>query len=376
MPDARGSVSETIGILLAVLATTYVAAAMMTRLRKRSFASADVTLQPVSVYKPLHGDEPLLYENLRSFCVQEYPEYELLLGLHSVSDPAYAVARRLEEEFPGGRVKVIVDARHEGANPKVGNLINLDQRARFDWLVLADSDVSLEPDDLRHIVAPLANPKVGVVTCLYRAAAHSQWLNRLAGMFTNDWFAPSVRVSRLIRLRHYCAGATLAMRRDALKRIGGFSAIKNRLADDFWLGELTRQQGLSTVISPRIVTTHTNTLSLSDLWHQEVRWLRTTRPLAPFGFAFLFLTMTTPMAALACMLDTSWTTATMAGAGMGMRLILHLQQNAWRLRNLFLVPVRDGLLLVEWIAACFGRNVTWRGQTLNIRPGSDQVSEA
>nr|WP_240655509.1 bacteriohopanetetrol glucosamine biosynthesis glycosyltransferase HpnI [Paraburkholderia phosphatilytica] len=354
----------------------------------------------ISVLKPLCGDEPRLYENLATFCEQQHARYQLLFGVSSPADPAIAVVRRLQAAYPALDIEVVVDSRVYGSNLKVSNLINLAQRARHDLIVLADSDIAVTPDYLDHVTAPLADAHVGVVTCLYRARPlGSGWRlwPRLGAMFIDSWFAPSVRIAHAFGSREFGFGATLALRRTTLDRIGGFMALKDCLADDFCLAEFARDIGLATVLVPLMVKTDVVEASATSLWLRETRWLRTIRSVNPAGFAGLFITFTSPwlaVAALACAkLAASGmpppgsargiafaTLAASTLAGIVARIVVHAAsvtdaRTFWR--DLLLVPVRDVLLALEWLGAAFGSTVVWRGARMAVaNPGAAAAGAA
>lgn len=332
--------------------------------------------QAVSVLKPLYGDEPGLYDNLRSFCLQDHPHYQLVFGLHGADDAALATVERLRAEFPQQDIAVVIDARAHGLNLKVSNLINLLPQARHDWLLLADSDIHAPPDLLRRITAPLADPTVGVVSCLYRGRALGGLWSRLGAQFIDDWFAPSVTLARRYGYTDYSFGASIAMRRDALNAIGGFEALSQHVADDYWLGELTRRQGLRTVLSECSVQTDVVETRLADLAARELRWLRSIRSIAPLGYLFMFISFATPMAAAGwLMADGTLLASLLASAALGLRLVLHSIQSRSlaraskplnSLKNFALVPVRDCLSLLLWTIALAGNVVRWRGRQMKI----------
>ncbi len=367
--------SELLGPGLAGISSAYLAltlfAVMWSRGRSNDYVGA---AQPISLLKPLHGDEPHLYENLKTFCVQDYRQYQIVFGLHREDDPALEVARRLQREFPRLDIEIVVSAQRHGSNPKVNNLINLLPKARHPWLVMADSDVSVTPYYLSVVSAPLADPSVGTVTCLYRGRARAGLWSRLGAAFINDWFAPSVLLTQLFGVQKYCAGATLALRAEVLKAIGGFEAVKDQLADDYWLGELPRRLGLCTVLSPMRVSTDAAERSFAELWAHDLRWMRTNRSLAPLGFAFLFVTLATPMLGLALLLSPVPVGIALVALGALLRVGLHLAQNPLRFGDLLLIPVRDLLLLAQWAVAMSGGAVDWRGQRLRMDgQGSDKL---
>ncbi|WP_338927083.1 bacteriohopanetetrol glucosamine biosynthesis glycosyltransferase HpnI (plasmid) [Mycetohabitans endofungorum] len=378
---------------MAVLYAVIAAAASLRGRRPSHQARLNVLGAPlasVSVLKPLCGLEPRLFENLATFCEQDHPCFELLCGVHSSNDPAIAVVERLQAAYPACDIRLCVDPHVHGSNLKVSNLINLAAHARYDTIVLADSDIAVEPHYLASVCAPLADPAVGVVTCLYRAHGVGPWWTRLGAMFVNDWFAPSVRVAHAGGSTRFGFGSTLALRRQTLDTIGGFQRLKNCLADDYWLAEHARETGLATVLSDITVSTDVAESHFGALWRRETRWLRTIRSINPFGFGFLFVTFTSPWliaaAALALVRPASQTllggvAAALASIGLLARLVLH-----WRgvyitgevarehdartvrpfLRDLPLVPLRDMLLLGQWLSAAVGSHVYWRGSRVPL----------
>ncbi len=257
---------------------------------------------PFSLLKPLCGVEPRLYENLATFCEQAHPCFQLLFGVSSPADPAIAVVRRLHETYPGQDIELVTDPRVHGSNLKVSNLINMAQRARHDIVVLADSDIAVDEDYLDSVTAPLDDTNVGVVTCLYRARSVGGIWPRIGALFTNEWFAPSVRVAHAGGSRCFGFGATLALRRTTLAEIGGFEAFKDCLADDYWLAERARALGMSTVLSSVVVATDVIEPTFIELWQRETRWLRTIRSVSPAGFSFLFVTFTSPWLLISALL--------------------------------------------------------------------------
>ncbi len=333
--------------------------------RARSRARAE---PGVTILKPLCGDEPGLYENLRSFCVQAYPDFQIIFGLREADDPARPVVSRLLQEFPQLDLSLVVEASIHGQNLKISNLINMMPAARHDVLVLADSDIAVGADYLRRLVAPLRSSGVGLVTCLYSGCPRSNFWSELGSMFIDDWFAPSARVSRMLGSTRFSFGSTIALRREVLAAAGGFEALRNILADDYWLGEFTRQLGLRTVLSDVVVTTDVTEARLAELWRHELRWLRTVRSVEPLGYAFLPVTFTMPVLAFCGVLHPSAAMLGLAGLGVGMRVagcLLHRRHQARRapLWRMIYLPWREWLLAIEWAASFFGSKVYWRNRT-------------
>lgn len=344
----------------------------------------------VSVLKPLCGSEPRLYENLQTFCEQRHRRFQLVLGVSSPDDPAIAVVRRLQAAYPWHDIELAVDTRVHGSNRKVSNLINMAGCARHEVIVMADSDIAVDPDYLDTVAAPLGDENIGIVTCLYVAKGVGGFWPRVGALFINEWFAPSVRVAHAAGSRRFGFGATLALRRETLERIGGFDALKNCLADDYWLAEHVRGLGLQTVLSRVVVATDVIEPNFWSLWQRETRWLRTIRSVNPLGFAFLFVTFTSPW-----LFAGAWLTATLSAGtadylhrwaaltsaasvviGGAARVLVHFraarrERTFWL--DLPLVPLCDTLLALQWLNAVFGSHVVWRGARVPVgAPGSGQ----
>lgn len=365
-----------LGLALAFAATGYACVSLWAVLKGARMPRIDIAQgpHPVTVLKPLHGAEPRLYENLRSFCLQAHPDYQLVFGVREENDPAIAVVYRLCEEFPQHPITLMIQPRVHGANFKVSNLINMLSCAQHDWLVLADADISVPTDYLTRVTAPLADRDVGIVTCLYHGIPGPSFWSRLGRLFIDDWFAPSVRLSHAFGSTRFAFGSTIALRRDALRTIGGFEALRDTLADDFWLGELTRRAGLRTVLSEVVVGTDVGESSLAELWTHELRWLRTIRSIAPAGFAMTFVCFTTPLLLIGLGMAPGWVTMSLALLSGGARVLLHFLQRhtsdeAFAWHEVLLIPLRDTLLLLEWAAALAGWQVRWRGQVMHARGG-------
>ncbi len=378
---------DLIGWAVLLAATAYVLLAIAAQWvwsRRWRIGSGPSPLAAVSVLKPLCGDEPRLYENLRSFCQQHYPSYQLVFGTRSSDDPALDVVRRLQLEFPALDIAWVADPRIHGRNLKVSNLLNLLPLARHDWLVIADSDISVDPHYLARVCAPLGDASVGLVTCLYRGRALGGPWSKLGRQFIDDWFAPAVLVTRLFGSDNFGFGATLALRRDALAAIGGLEVLVTQLADDHALGALTRAKGLRTVLSRSVVATDVTERALDELAAHELRWLRTIRMIQPLGYFFSFVTFTVPVAIIGWLLSGGGRDATVCiGIALAARLVLHVQSNARRYRRkdlksiaaeLALFGVRDTLSLAFWAAAFFGQRVSWRGQSLTLTGASGEYA--
>jgi len=381
MPLAH-SLMALIGFASLCVAATYAILALVAQVtwQTQKVAKTFVHLPPVTILKPLCGAEPGLYEHLRSFCRQDYPEFQIVFGVRDQADPAFSVAERLQAEFPSLPIDIVVNPQQHGSNYKTSNLINMLARARHDVLAMADSDVFVGPDYLRTVTAPLMDHGVGLVTCIYRDMPTRRMWSRLGAMYINEWYVPSVLLAWLFGHQGYASGQTLCLRRDTLQAIGGLRAISNHLAEDYRLGELIRGLGQRIVLSQYVVKGQHHEQDLDSLTRHELRWMRTLRTLRPRSFRMIFLTFTLPLALFGLVLipaGSSLSTAgwTLCGIAIAARLVLHLLHRVGGDRpllcDLWLLPVRDLLMCWVWCRSFMNSHITWRGVQFEV--GADGI---
>jgi ceramide glucosyltransferase len=331
-------------------------------------------LPKVTVLKPLCGSEAETYACLRSFCDQQYPEFQVIFGVAAADDPVLSVVRRLQQEFPQRDLRILIDRRQHGSSRKISNLINMMSQASHDYLVIADSDVRVDKHYLAKVVAPLLDSGVGVVTCAYRGVSRRGLWSLMGSLFINEWFTPSVYVAAKAGSRSFAFGATIALTREVLSQIGGFGAIANHLADDYRLGELTRGLGLRTVLSDVEVDVIVAESSLGSLVQHELRWLRTIRAVRPLAYSFCFITFGIPVALLGALLSRGDSIAlSLLAAAAAARLFLHLirRQAHASAAQIALVPLRDCLSFALWAWSFTNRRVKWRDEHYQVtRDGS------
>ncbi len=342
------------------------------------FTHPETELPPVTILKPLCGAEPGLYEDLRSFCRQDYPQYQIVFGIRDAADPACAVARQLALEFPALPIAVVVDSKLHGSNCKVSNLINMLAHATHDLLVMADSDACVGPNYLRAVTAPLRDAGVGLVTCIYRGTPTPGIWSRLGAMYINEWFVPSILLAWLFGHQGYVSGQTICIRRETLSALGGLPMLADQLADDYRLGALVRRLGLRIQLSHYVVAVEHHEPSLNSVTRHEVRWMRTLRVLKPNSFRWLFLTFTVPLGVLGLALiaaGSSPPALTLAARVLFaviaiLRVVMHLgpriPARSPLFADLWLLPVRDALLFWVWLRCFFTSRVTWRGNDFNV----------
>ncbi len=321
---------------------------------------------PVSILKPLHGLDPDFYQSVRSHALLDYPEFELLFGVSDPDDPAIAEIERLRAEFPAVPISLL---RSDAGTPnrKVGVMADLAAAARYPVLVVNDSDIRVEPDYLQKVVAPLEDPDVGMVTCLYRARAR-----RLPGRFeavgiATD-FAPSVLVAPLVGVSGFALGSTMVFRAEDLARIGGFASFAGYIADDHELGRRIGELGRRVVISTCVVETTVPDASWVEMWRHQVRWARTIRLSRGGGYLGLPIANATLWAVLLAA-GGLWKAALALfalRAAAGLMTAVGVLRDRQSLARAYLIPFRDLAGLAIWVAGLFGSTVVWRDASLKL----------
>ena len=370
-------------VALALASFAYLALAIERVLRFRSQLRRPPVsghMPAVTVMKPLCGGEPELAENLRSFCRQDYSTFQIVFGVRDKADPSIAVVERIKAEFPDHDIVLVTDERTLGVNLKIANLAHMLDAARHDILVISDSDMRVGPDYLKSVAAPFVSDKVGAATCLYAASARlpgGGLASQLGAMFINDWFLPSALIPMLFGKLSFCFGATMAVRRDVLEKIGGFVALADHIADDYLLGRRVVEQGLDVAFVPYLVENVTNEPNFKTLFAHELRWARTIRCVQPLGYGFSFITDSVPLALIAVIM-VYMATSSMApalallGCALLLRFALHLAVHATvghkGCLTPWLIPLRDLFSVTVRMSSFFGNKVVWRGQVMTVGP--------
>lgn len=334
-------------------------------------------MPPVSILKPLKGTDPDIYESFRSHCLQDYPEYEIIFGVSDPDDPAVASVQQLQREFPERSIRLVVCRDRLGANVKVSNLEQMLSVARYQHLLVNDSDIRVEPDYLRRIMAPLTDERVGMVTCLYRGVPARTLGSRLESLGISTDFCAGVLVARQLEggLR-FGLGSTLAFRRADLERIGGFKSIVDFLADDYELGRRIAGLGLQVMLSDVVVETHLPAYDLGGFLSHQLRWACGVRDSRAGGYIGLVFTygLIWGLFALIAGGAAPWSWAVF-GVTVLLRLAVALTvgsavlESRRLLGSLWLLPVRDLVAVLVWIASFAGHTVTWRGDRFELRKG-------
>ena len=335
-----------------------------------------IQLPPVSILKPLKGSDPEMYESFRSHCQQDYPEFEIVFGVSETDDPAIAEVERLRREFPSLPIRLVICEKRLGTNTKVSNLAQMVEFAQNELLVVNDSDIRVQHDYLRHVVPGLSEPRVGMVTCLYRGVAVSTLGSRLEALGISSDFSAGVLAARQLQGIRFGLGSTVAFRRTDLQAIGGFDSLADYLADDYELGRRIADLERTVNLSDTVVQTFLPAYSLRAFMQHQIRWARTIRDVRPAGYAGLGITFGLIWAALTVVLSHgAWRAWGLLAAVAFMRAAMALVVGRYVLgdaqvvRYLWLVPVRDLLAMGVWIASFAGHRVSWRGQWFTLKRG-------
>ncbi len=333
---------------------------------------------PVTILKPLHESEPGLADRLHAFCRQNYGgAIQILCGTGDSTSPAVPAIRALQRRRPDDPIELHVDPRRHGSNHKVSNLINMLPRVRHDTIAVSDSDIVVGPGYLRTIARLLARPRVGAVTCLYHGIGGTGLWSRLSALAINSHFLPQAITGVSMRITKPCFGATIAMRRSTLERIGSFGRFADELADDYAIGVAVRAAGYDVVTAPFVVGHRCFEVSLRQLLRHELRVARTIKSIDPIGYAGTIITHPWPLALIG-MLSGSTAAVLVAIAALASRIALcRCVERHFGLprEGYWLIPVHDLIAFAVYVTSFFGATVHWRGANYRVTADGTLVEE-
>lgn len=358
----------------------YLAFALVCLCRWRRAELATVSsLPPITLFKPVRGANPHLRANLESFFQQDYPDYQILFGVADDQDPAIPVIEDLMATYANHDCALVVGWVDEVSNPKVATLLPMEDRAKHDLWVITDSDIHVPSDFLRHMAVALAPDGVGAATCLYTAHGTGGTALRLGAMAINEWFLPSALVAKALGPLTFCFGAAMAVKRPALRDIGGLQALANNLADDFMLGHLVHQAGYDVALAGIMVETEVAENNLQAMMYREIRWGRTIRSVQPAGYMGSILTYAIPLSLLGVLATAGHLVGlVLLGISLTLRLAIHgAVRHFLNVQDPIspgLVPVRDVMGFFVWLASYTRRTVDWRGTRYRVERGGQMTS--
>jgi ceramide glucosyltransferase len=373
-----GTASSTVFLFL-VLA----AAARYRRLARAAGAAAlstaEAFLPPVTLLKPVHGMEPRLAENLESFFQQDYPSFEIIFGARQADNAALQVVQELLQRYPRVRSRIVLSGAPTWPNAKVFSLDKMITAAAHSYLVISDSDVLVAPDFLRHVIPPLLDPKVGLVTCPYRGIPAPNFWSSLEALGMSVEMPSGVMVADMMEGMRFAMGAVMATRRDVLEKIGGIASTADYYSDDFVLGNEIWAAGSRVVLSHHVVGHVLVPHSLSRSVGDQLRWMKSTRYSRPKGHVGTGLTFAMPFGLLGLI-----SAAALGNLALGIALLAAAFLNrvvqsimvGWGVigdqrarRYSWLYPLRDLLGFCIWAGSFTGRHFLWRGETYRFGKG-------
>jgi ceramide glucosyltransferase len=331
----------------------------------------------VTVLKPLHGSSNSLAANLVSFLEIDYPRVEFYFGVEGYDDAAAEIPVALRQRYQYANITLVVGEEPNCSNRKIAKLVKMSDRAeKAEVFVLSDADVSVERDYLKRIVGELiSDEKTGIVTCAYRARPGGSFASRLEALYVNTDFLPQILLAEMIEPMHYALGATIAIKRKVLEAAGGFRAVKNMLADDFYLGNLANTQGYEIKLSNSIVTLTCEEKTFSEFWHHQLRWARTYRTVRPISIATIM--MHGPFWALMLLIATRGSVAAVAALvlvvaarlAMSVAIVGRVLKMPEMLSEVWMVPFKDLIMTGVWFASLLSNKVMWAGRQFKVIRG-------
>jgi len=360
---------------LALLLTGSLVYCVLIVVATRRFLSAILpqpgTQPAMSVLKPLCGHDDGLEENLRSFMMQDYPEYEVLFGVHRRDDPAVAVAEKIISELSGQiRARLVITGESPIPNAKAFSLNRMVREAKYDVLVMSDSDVRVTPNLLSHLAQELQDDHIGLISCPYRAVPGKSLWSRLEAIGMNTELLGGVMVARMIEGMRFALGCTVAVRRNVLEDMGGFSYLQEFLAEDFVIGQRTAELGHGVLFSSYVIEHRIGSQNMMPNLGHRMRWARSTRRSRPLGYWGQIFTYPLPLALLLCAAyPAAWPVLFLtmilrvAAALATARDIVHdpVTQKQW-----WLLPVQDVMGFFIWISGFVGDKIVWRDRKCTV----------
>jgi len=378
-----GSFTSTVYLVMTLVATVrYLDRARAAR--ALSAATTPSSLPPVTIFKPLHGMEEQLAANIESFFQQDYPEYEVIFGARDADNPAIEIAEEIRARYAHVPSRVILSGPPAWPNAKVFSLDKMIAASSRSYFIISDSDVQVAPDFLRNIVPPLLDPKVGLVTCMYRGIPASDFWSWLEALGLSVEMSSGVMVADMMEGMRFALGPAMAARRDAIDAIGGIAAVADYYSDDFELGNRIWAKNYKVVLSHHIVRNVLTSRSLLRTLGDQLRWMKSTRYSRPAGHAGTGLTYAMPFGILGLVSAAAlghWTLGVALFALACLNRMIQSVAVGWTVARdpravsfCWLYPLRDLFGFIAWVISYSSRDFYWRGETYRFGKGGKIAS--
>ncbi len=366
-----GTISSTIFLMLTF-------AGVWRHLRDNAAANT-ANFPPVSVLKPVHGLEPELRENLESFFRQDYPAYEILFAAADADDPALTVIRELCAQYPEIPTQILITGQPPWPNPPAYSFHRMSEISKYDILVTSDSDVMVAPNYLREVIAPLLDRKNGMVTCVYRGKNLGGFWSALDAIGMSVEMTAGVLVANLLEGMKFGLGPTIAVRKDALAKIGGYPSVGDYFSNDFAIGNFIEKAGYRVVLSHHVIDHVVAPMTFRRMWERQVRWARGTRYSRPKGHFGSVLVFAMPYGIVGFAAGEFLGLPRLAGLLLGLALLNRLAECwvvGWKVvhdpqarSSAWIYPIRDIFGFLVWCASYLTRKAVWRDSRYELVEG-------
>jgi ceramide glucosyltransferase len=381
---AIGTLSSAVFLVMALVASVRYRKTAE-KAKEQALAVPTESLPAVAILKPIHGMEEQLEKNLESFFEQDYPDYQVIFGARDAENPALAVAERVRSRFPHVKSQVILSGPPTWPNAKVFSLEKMISATDRSYFVISDSDVRVAPDFLRNTIPPLLDPKVGLVTCMYRGIPSSDFWSTLEALGLSVEMSSGVMIADMLEGMRFALGPAMTARRDAIDAIGGIAATADYYSDDFELGNRIWAKGFKVVLSHYIVKNVLTPRSAMRTLGDQLRWMKSTRYSRPAGHLGTGLTFAMPFGILgfaAAGAPGHWPLAWTFLIAATLNRIIQSVAVGWGIagdpRSLalcWLYPLRDLAGFLVWIGSYTSRRFYWRGETYAFGKGGRIAAE-
>jgi ceramide glucosyltransferase len=345
--------------------------------KRKASPPSDAVFPPVSLLKPVHGLEAQLHENIESFFRQDYPAFEILFAADEEDDAALQVVREVSARYPKVPCRILVTGKPPWPNPPAYCFYRMSEVAKHGILVTSDSDVEVAPNYLREVVAPMLDAKVGMVTCVYRGKNAAGFWSGLTAIGMSVEMTAGVLVANLLEGMKFGLGPTIAVKKEAMEKIGGYEVLGEYFANDFMIGNLIDKAGYQVVLSHHVIDHVVNQRTFGKVWENQLRWAKSTRYSRPKGHLGSGMIFAIPYG-LVGLIAATVLGMPLLGVALLVAAVLNRVIESWlvgwgvvrdpvALKEFWMYPLRDLLGFVVWVASYTGASSVWRDSKYELR---------